>query len=74
MPTGNYSVRRVVVLSIQPIGVARRELIPETIHDTSQYADNRALPNFGAWCLRVLEKGNDSVVQTERENFLAEWS
>ena len=74
MPTGNYSVRRVVILSIQPIGVARRELIPETIHDTSQYADNRALPNFGQGAFVFWKKGNDSAVQTERENFLAEWS
>ncbi len=34
--------RKIVTDKLRSYGVARRELIPETIHDTSQYANNRA--------------------------------
>ena len=34
--------RRVVADKLRSYGVAHRELIPDTIHDTSQYANNRA--------------------------------
>ena len=34
--------RRIVTDKLQSYGVAHRELIPDTIHDTSQYANNRA--------------------------------
>jgi putative transposase len=34
--------RRVVTDKLRSYGVAHRELIPDTIHDTSQYANNRA--------------------------------
>jgi putative transposase len=34
--------RKIVTDKLRSCGVAHRELIPETIHDTSQYANNRA--------------------------------
>ncbi len=34
--------RRIVTDKLRSYGVAHRELIPEAIHDTSQYANNRA--------------------------------
>ena len=34
--------RKIVMDKLRSYGVAHRELIPDTIHDTSQYADNRA--------------------------------
>ena len=34
--------RKIVTDKLRSYGVARRELIPEAIHDTSQYANNRA--------------------------------
>ena len=41
---------------LRSYGVAHRELIPDTIHDTSQYANNRAeLSIFPTAYIRVLE-------------------
>ena len=34
--------KRIVTDKLRSYGVAHRELIPDTIHDTSQYANNRA--------------------------------
>jgi putative transposase len=34
--------RRVITDKLRSYGVAHRELIPDTLHDTSQYANNRA--------------------------------
>jgi hypothetical protein len=34
--------RKIVMDKLRSYGVAHRELIPETIHDTSQYVNNRA--------------------------------
>ncbi len=34
--------RKIVTDKLRSYGVAHRELIPDTIHDTSQYANNRA--------------------------------
>ena len=34
--------RKIVTDKLKSYGVAHRELIPDTIHDTSQYANNRA--------------------------------
>jgi putative transposase len=34
--------RKIVTDKLRSYGVAHRELIPETIHDTTQYANNRA--------------------------------
>ncbi len=47
--------RKIVTDKLRSYGVAHRELIPETIHATSQYASNRAeLPHQPA---RVRERG-----------------
>jgi putative transposase len=35
-------LRKIVTDKLRSYGVAHRELIPDTIHDTSQYANNRA--------------------------------
>ena len=34
--------RKIVTDKLRSYGVAHREMIPEVIHDTSQYANNRA--------------------------------
>ncbi len=39
--SGN-ELRRIITDKLRCYGVAHRELIPDTIHDTSQYANNRA--------------------------------
>ena len=36
--------RKIVTDKLKSYGVAHRELIPDTIHDTSQYANNRKRP------------------------------
>ena len=36
--------RKIVTDKLKSYGVAHRELIPNTIHDTTQYANNRAGP------------------------------
>ena len=46
--------RRIVTDKLRSYGVARRELIPDTIHDTSQYANNRA--EFSHQPTRVRER------------------
>ena len=38
----NSEPRRIVTDKLRSYGVAHRELIPDTIHDTTQYANNRA--------------------------------
>jgi len=38
----NGEPRKIVTEKFRSYNVAHRELIPETIHDTSQYANNRA--------------------------------
>jgi putative transposase len=47
--------RRVVTDKLRSYGVAHRELIPEVIHDTSQYANNRA--ELSHQPTRVRERG-----------------
>ena len=52
---------------LRSYGVALRELIPEAIHDTSQYANNRAEQSHEA--TRVRERGmrrSKSSVQAQR--------
>jgi putative transposase len=48
-------LRRIVTDKLRSYGVARRELIPDTIHDTSQYANNRA--ELSHQPTRVRERG-----------------
>ena len=47
--------RKIVTEKLRSYGVAHRELIPETIHDTSQYANNRA--ELSHQPARVRERG-----------------
>ena len=59
--------RKIVTDKLRSYGVAHRELIPEAIHDTSQYASNRAEQSHEA--TRVRERGMrkfKSVGQAQR--------
>ena len=59
--------RKIVTDKLRSYGVAHRELIPETIHDTSQYANNRA--ELSHQPTRVRERGMrrfNSVKQAQR--------
>ncbi len=42
LKTHRIEPRKIVTDKLRSYGVAHRELIPEAIHDTSQYANNRA--------------------------------
>ncbi len=42
LKTHRMAPRKIVTDKLRSYGVAHRELIPDTIHDTSQYANNRA--------------------------------
>jgi putative transposase len=59
--------RKIVTDKLRSYGVAHRELIPDTIHDTSQYANNRA--ELSHQPTRVRERGMrrfKSVHQAQR--------
>ena len=59
--------RKIVTDKLRSYGVAHRELIPEAIHDTSQYANNRAEQSHEN--TRVRERGMrrfKSVGQAQR--------
>ena len=59
--------RKIVTDKLRSYGVAHRELIPETIHDTSQYANNRA--DLSHQSTRVRERGMralKSIQQAQR--------
>ena len=63
----NDEPRKIVTDKLRSYGVAHRELIPNTIHDTSQYANNRA--ELSHQPTRVRERGMrrfKSVVQAQR--------
>ena len=47
--------RKIVTDKLRSYGVAHRELMPDVIHDTSQYANNRAEQSHEA--TRVRERG-----------------
>jgi len=47
--------RKIVTDKLRSYGVARRAVIPEAIHDTSQYANNRVEQSHE--CTRVRERG-----------------
>jgi len=53
--TSGGEPRRIVTDKLRSYGVAHRELIPDTIHDTSQYANNRA--ELSHQPTRVRERG-----------------
>ena len=59
--------RKIVTDKLRSYGVAHRELDPDTIHDTSQYANNRA--ELSHQPTRVRERGMrrfKSIVQAQR--------
>ena len=59
--------RKIVTDMLRSYGVAHRELVPDSIHDTSQYANNRA--EFSHQQTRVRERGMrrfKSMVQAQR--------
>lgn len=59
--------RKIITDFLRSYGVAHRELIPETIHDTSWYANNRA--ELSHQPTRVRERGMrglKSVQQAQR--------
>jgi len=53
--TSGSETRRIVTDKLRSYGVAHRELVPDTIHDTSQYANNRA--ELSHQPTRVRERG-----------------
>ncbi len=63
----NDEPRKIVTDKLRSYGVAHRELIPDSIHDTSQYANNRA--ELSHQPTRVRERGMrrfKSIVQAQR--------
>ena len=59
--------RKIVTDKLRSYGVAHRDLIPDSIHDTSQYANNRA--ELSHQPTRVRERGMrrfKSIVQAQR--------
>ena len=55
LKTHRMEPRKIVTDKLRSYGVAHRELIPDTIHDTSQYANNRA--ELSHQPTRVRERG-----------------
>jgi putative transposase len=58
--------REFVTGKLRSYNVAHRELIPETIHDTSQYANNRA--ELSHEPTRVRERACESLHQSSKHN------
>jgi putative transposase len=59
--------RKIITDKLTSYGVAHRDIIPDTIHDTSQYANNRA--ELSHQSPRVRERGMrrfKSIVQARR--------
>ena len=62
--------RKIVTDKLRSYGVAHRELIPDTIHDTSQYANNRA--ELSHQSTRVRERGMRRFKSTQQaQRFLS---
>ncbi len=62
--------RKIVTDKLRSYGVAHRELIPESIHDTSQYANNRA--ELSHQPTRVRERGMRRFKSTQQaQRFLS---
>jgi len=67
LKTHCHNPRKIVTDKLRSYGVAHRELIPDTIHDTSQYANNRA--ELSHQPTRVRERGMrkfKSIQQAQR--------
>ncbi len=68
--TSGIEPRRIVTDKLRSYGVAHRELIPNTIHDTSQYANNRA--ELSHQPTRVRERGMQRFKSTHQaQRFLS---
>jgi len=59
--------RKIVTDKLRSYGVAHRELIPDTIHDTSQYANNRAEVSHQP--TRVRERGMRRFKSTQQAQY-----
>ncbi len=63
-------LRKIVTDKLRSYGVAHRDLIPDTIHDTSQYANNRA--ELSHQWTRVRERGMRRFKSTQQaQRFLS---
>ncbi len=59
--------RKIVTDKLRSYGVAHRELIPDTIHDTTQYANNRAeLSHHSPWVREWGMRRSKSTQQAQR--------
>lgn len=56
--------RKIVTDKLKSYGVAHRELVPESIHDTSQYANNRA--ELSHQLTRIRERGMRRFKSTQQ--------
>jgi putative transposase len=64
LKTHRNEPRKIVTDKLRSYGVAHRELIPDTIHDTSQYANNRA--ELSHQPTRVRERGMRRFKSTQQ--------
>ena len=64
LKTHRSEPRKIVPDKLRSYGVAHRELIPDTIHDTSQYANNRA--ELSHQPTRVRERGMRRFKSTQQ--------
>jgi putative transposase len=70
LKTHRNEPRKIVTDKLRSYGVAHRELIPGTIHDTSQYANNRA--ELSHQSTRVRERGMRRFKSTQQaQRFLS---
>ncbi len=64
LKTHRNEPRKIVTDKLRSYGVAHRELIPDTIHDTSQYANNRA--ELSHQPTRVIERFMRRFISTQQ--------
>ena len=64
LKTHRMEPRKIVTDKLRSYGVAHRDLIPDTIHDTSQYANNRA--ELSHQPTRVRERGMRRFKSTQQ--------
>ena len=64
--------RKIVTDKLRSYGVAHRELIPETIHSTKQYENNRAEQSHEA--TRVRERGMRRFKSVKPVLYISMWS
>jgi len=71
LKTNGNEPRKIVTDKLRSYGVAHRELIPETIHDTLQYANNTsaAIPEHPRGCLQFIQSRSSSSFGQELSSF-----